>query len=125
VPDELDQMRWRLDRSAKAANTMLARWSGSIVRVNELTVSLRTLSIVLMRDWTSTGRQNLVVSAGPLWMRGPFEWEDALLLIEVVDASETPAARFTRSPYLFKLHDPIGFESFSEDIHASENVRLY
>jgi hypothetical protein len=65
------------------------------VRVRELPVSLRTLRIVLFRDSDDMRTANLVISANPVWMRGPFEWSNAALQVEAVTAATTAAAPFT------------------------------
>ena len=123
VPDESQQILWRMERTTKSANKLLARWSGAYVRVRELTVSLPTLKILLDREGTWQSPQNLMVFAGPVWMSGPFDWGDALLLVEVVERAQTPAAPFARGTHIYRLHDPIGFELFAENISVIENAK--
>ena len=104
---------------AKSAATMLARWNGGIVWVRELTVSLRTLAIVVFRDHATLPRQNLHLAADPLWMRGPFEWAPAALEVDVVAAVDTPAAAFTNADRPFRLRDPIGFEFLCSSLEVA------
>jgi hypothetical protein len=113
-------------RLKESAATFLARWNGGLVRVRELTVSHRTLVVVVFRDYETWLRQNLVLTAEPLWMRGPFEWEGAALQVDVVGATETPAAPFTRprDDRLVQLHDPIGFELLTSSLEVAENVKM-
>src|SRR5215218_2273086 len=102
---------------------------GALERVpcagRELTVSLRTLQIVLFRNWSSMRRsENLVFSADPVWMSGPFEWSPASLCVDAVLAADTPAAAFTSRLELVGVHDPIGFELLCEHLEVKENVGL-
>ena len=109
---------------AKSATTFLARWNGGSVWVRELTVSLRTLVIVVYREHSKLRHENLRFAADPLWTCGPFEWTPAALEIDVVAAADTPAAAFTREDRLLRLRDPIGFELLSPSLEVSENFRL-
>jgi hypothetical protein len=49
------------DKVAKSATTFPARWNGGSVWVRELTVSLRTLAIVVFRDHARLQHENLSV----------------------------------------------------------------
>jgi hypothetical protein len=108
----------------KSATTFLARWNGGFVRVRELTVSHRTLAIVVFRDYQELSRWNFCIRADPLWMCGPFEWRPAALQVDVVAASETPVAAFTQDNRLFRLRDPVGFELLSSSLELAENAKL-
>lgn len=109
------------ERVAKSATTMLSRWDGSSALVRELTVSLRSLRIVLFADRASMGRRNILVAADPLWMSGPFAWEGSKLRVEVV-ASPPPGV--DADGRLFRLCDPIGFELLTGSLEVKENVSL-
>jgi hypothetical protein len=109
---------------AKSAATFLARWNGGSVWVRELTVSHRTLAVIVFRDRATVRHENLRFAAPPLWMCGPFEWTPATLEVGVVAAADTPAALFTREERLFRLRDPIGFELLSASLEVAENVTL-
>lgn len=112
------------EKVAKSANTFLTRWDGACVLVRELTVSLRTLRIVLFADRATMPQQNLVLSISPLWMSGPFEWRDAHLRVEVTAANVTPVVSVVGDGQLFRLHDPGGFALLSESLEVAENVKL-
>jgi hypothetical protein len=59
------------EKVTKSATTMLSRWDGSAALVRELTVSHRSISIVLFADRATMRRRNLMIHADPLWMRRP------------------------------------------------------
>jgi hypothetical protein len=109
---------------AMSATTFLARWNGGSVRVRELTVSLRTLAIVVFRDHATLQKENLRFAVEPLWMCGPFEWAPAALDVDVVPAADTRAAAFARDDQLFQLRDQIGFELLTPSLEVAENVAL-
>jgi hypothetical protein len=78
---------------------------------------------VLSRDDVSS--ENLLLAVDPLWWRGFFEWGDARLTINLVDASASRAARRTVRERLFEIADPSGnFECLTEWLEVKENVRL-
>jgi hypothetical protein len=68
----------RLDR-LRHFPTLLARWRGAKAVMTELTLSLRTLRIVLRRE--GQGGHLLVACVYPLFIHGPVEWNAANLTI--------------------------------------------
>ena len=112
------------EKVANSAATFLARWNGGAVWVREVTVSLRSVSLVVFRDHATLRAENLRFAADPLWMCGPFEWTPAALEVDVVAAADTPAAAFTREERLFRLRDPIGLRLLSPSMEVAENVKL-
>jgi hypothetical protein len=112
------------DKVAKSATTFLARWNGGSVWVRELTVSLRTLAIVVFRDHARLQHENLRFTAAPVWICGPFEWAPAALEVDVIAAAASPATAFTREDRLLRLRDPIGFELVTPSLEVAENVTL-
>ena len=113
------------DKVTKSATTLLARWDGRTAVVRELTVSLRSLHIVLFDDSSSMPERNLLLAAAPLWMTGPFAWQDAKLRVEVVSAASVTTRVTTNDLQLFRLHDPVGFELLTGSLEVKENVRLH
>jgi len=114
------------DKLIKSATTYLSRWNGADVVVRELTVSIRTLRIVLGPPASDFSRNNLVVSVpDPLWMIGPFRWSSACLTIGIVSSAESPAAKHTRKEEIFHLRDlTSGFHMWAESLEVRENVHL-
>jgi hypothetical protein len=111
------------DKLLRSARTFLTRWQGASARVRPVGPSHAHLAIVLSRDDVSS--ENLLLAVDPLWWRGFFEWGDARLTINLVDASASRAARRTVRERLFEIADPSGnFECLTEWLEVKENVRL-
>jgi hypothetical protein len=68
----------RLDR-LRHFPTLLARWRGAKATMTELTLSLRTLRIVLRREGQSG--HLLVACVYPFFIHGPVEWDTANITV--------------------------------------------
>lgn len=93
------------EKLLRSTRTFLSRWQGVSVRVRWHGPSLSHVLIVLSRE-TRPDSQALTLALDPLWWHGYFEWNDARLGIELVDAIASPAAGRTKTERLFKIVDP-------------------
>jgi hypothetical protein len=103
-------------KTLKSAETFFSRWAGAPARVREVTSSLQTLKLLVQREF---GGPNLLVSCiEPMWMRGPFRWNDCRLQASVVEGPES-------AEVTFRVYDlGADFEVVCGKIEVFENVKL-
>jgi hypothetical protein len=102
------------EKTLKSARTFFARWRDARARMRELTVSHRTLSILLTRDGEPGNL--LIACLDPTFMRGPLDWSDAHIEIEHLDTPQSPGFRvFDRNA---------GMEVLGCQVGVYENVKL-
>ena len=100
------------EKMLKSCATFLSRWVDTDALMLELTLSIKTLSIVL----TEEGRSgNLVVFCGdPDWISGPVRWQGAR--IEVIGDGRPDGGFVVRDP-------AVGLEVRCGRVEIKENVR--
>lgn len=112
-------------KTAQSANTFLARWKNTRVLVRGHRLWPRTLEVVLFRSVEEMGDKNLCLSFEPIWIHGYIEWDDVDLVVNVVDATSSPAAGRTSSENVLELVDArSGFRCVTESLEVKENVKL-
>jgi hypothetical protein len=80
------------EKILKSSATFLGRWQGSRAEMRELTVSHKSLRLVLTRD-DQPG--NLVLSClDPSWIQGPIRWSDAKISVTGATMPDTGEAGF-------------------------------
>lgn len=106
-------MSWAED-VLKSSRTRLARWQGATASMWALTLSLKSITLLL----TKHGREgNLVLSGWPVRIRGPVRWNEAdisLASVRLPDGSEGFAITDARA----------GVEILCEGLETSENAAL-
>ena len=100
------------EKILKSCTTFLSRWIDADALMLELTVSIKTLKIVL----TVEGRSgNLIVFCGdPDWISGPVRWPGAH--IEVIDDGRPGGGFVVRD-------QAVGFEVRCGTVEIKENVK--
>ena len=105
------------EKTLKSCATFLERWKGANAVMWELTVSLKTLRIVLTR--TGQNGNLLLACLDPLRLSGPVRWEHANLVVlrmRLPDSSDDG----------FLLRDEkAGVEVLCGRLEVKENVKLY
>jgi len=80
------------EKTIKSSATFLGRWQGSRAEMRELTVSHKSLRLVLTRD-DQPG--NLVLSClDPSWIQGPIRWSDSKISVLRAPMPDTGEAGF-------------------------------
>jgi hypothetical protein len=105
------------EKTIKSARTFLARWHGADALMWELTVSIKSLIIVLSRPGE---KGNLVIGCvDPITIRGPVRWRNCHLEVMTTALSEEGKAEFI-------VTDPsVNFEVLCGKIEVKENVKLW
>jgi hypothetical protein len=104
-------------KKLKSCATFLERWKGANAVMWDLTVSIKTLRIVLTR---AEQKGNLLLAClDPLRISGPVRWEHATLVVLRVRLPEN-------SDDGFLLRDEkAGVEVLCGGLEVKENVKLY
>jgi len=104
------------DKVLKSARTFLSRWEGADAELLELTISHRSLTILLRQ--ASRDGNLLIACIGPERISGPVHWKGSALEIGLHQPSEKyPSYRIT---------DPTcGLEVICAKVELKENVKLF
>lgn len=114
-----------LSKTAKSANTFLARWKNANVLVRQLRVSPRFLEVVLFRSVESMAENNLCLYFDPIWMHGYLSWDQSDIEVVIVDTASSPAAERTKYESVLEIVDASsGFRGFTESLEVKENGKL-
>jgi len=106
-----------IEKTLKSAATFLGRWKGARALLWELTVSVKTLKVVLRRD--GDPRSNLMVTCfDPLRLRGPVTWEHSELSV-----SRAPLPDGDEHGFLV-VDRNADFEVLCGGVGVHENVKL-
>lgn len=105
------------EKTLKSASTFLGRWAGAHAQLWDLTISIRTLRIVLQ----APGREgNLVLLClDPISIRAPMSWDSCQLVANSVTASDGGGL-------VFQLVDvSANVEIYCSSLEIKENVKLF
>lgn len=104
------------EKLLKSADTFLSRWTGADGELWKLTISHRSLSILLRQE--SREGNLLIACIGPERISGPVYWKGSALKIGLCeDTGNHPTFRVTDSA--------CGLEVICAMVEVKENVKLF
>lgn len=105
------------EKNLKSVRTFLSRWGDAHAQMYELTVSIKSLRLVIHRP-NSPGNL-LLACLGPIFIKGPVRWQNCDVQVDLVSLPDNEGMGY-------RVYDEtVGFEVICGALEVAENVKLW